>query len=170
MSLERGSEFSDCIPAPYAGCLHRSLRRDDYLRRCLMCRVLNSILALTAVAGLSGAALESRSPSIEGVWRAVEVETKGPGARTITSLQPNLSIMTRKHYSHMEIHADGPRPSLADPSKASADELRQAWGPFVAEAGSYETSGGNLVTHPIIAKNPSGMGQGVFTSYGYRIV
>jgi len=135
-----------------------------------MCRVLNSILAVTAVAGLSGAALESRSPSIEGVWRVVEVKTTGPGARTITNVQPNLSVMTRKHYSHMEIHADGVRPSLIDPSKASADELRQAWGPFVAEAGSYETSGGNLVTHPIIAKNPSGMGQGVFTSYGYRIV
>jgi hypothetical protein len=135
-----------------------------------MCRVLNSIVALTAVAGLSGAALESRSPSIEGVWRAVEVRTTGPGARTITNVQPNLSVMTRKHYSHMEIHADGVRPSLADPSKASADELRQAWGPFVAEAGSYETSGGNIVTHPIIAKNPAGMAPGSFTSYGYRIV
>src|SRR5215216_1644141 len=109
-----------------------------------MCRVLNSILAVTTVAGLGGAALESRSPSIEGVWRAVEVRTTGPGARTITGLLPNLTIMTRTHYSHMEIHADGPRPSLADPSKASADELRQAWGPFVAEAGDYETSGGNF--------------------------
>jgi hypothetical protein len=134
-----------------------------------MCRVLNSILAVTAVAGLSGAALESRSPSVEGVWRAVEVRTTGSGARTITGLQPNLSILTRKHYSHMEIHADGVRPSLADPSKASAAELRQAWGPFVAEAGSYEVSGGNLVTRPIIAKNPASMAAGAFTSYGYRI-
>ena len=66
-----------------------------------MCRVLNSILAVTAVAGLGGAAPESRSPSIEGVWRAVEVRTTGPGARTITGLQPNLSILTRAHYSHM---------------------------------------------------------------------
>ena len=135
-----------------------------------MCRVLNSILVVTAIAGLSGAALESRSPSIEGVWRAVEVRTTGPGARTITNVQPNLSVMTRKHYSHMDIHSDGVRPSLADPSKASADELRQAWGPFVAEAGSYEISGGNFVTHPIIAKNPAGMAPGSFTSYGYRIV
>ena len=135
-----------------------------------MYRVLDSILALTAVAGLSGAALESRSPSIEGVWRAVEIKTTGPGARTITGVQPNLSIMTRKHYSHMEFHADGPRPSLADPSKASADELRQAWGPFVAEAGSYEISGESFVTHPIIAKNPAVAARGSFTSYGYRIV
>ena len=135
-----------------------------------MCRVLNTMLAVTAVAGLSGAALESRSSSIEGVWRAVEVTTTGPGARTISGLQPNLTILTRKHFSHMEIHADGSRPSLADPSKASADELRQAWGPFVAEAGNYETSGGHFVTHPIIAKNPAGMAPGSFTSYTYRIV
>ena len=135
-----------------------------------MCRKLNSLLALTAVAGLSGAALDSRSPSIEGVWRAVEIETTGPGARTITGLQPNLSIVTRKHYSHMEIHADGPRPILADPTKASADELRRAWGPFVAEAGSYETSGGSFVTHPVISKNPAAAAPGSFTSYRYRIV
>ena len=50
-----------------------------------MCRVLNSILAVTAVAGLGGAAPESRSPSIEGVWRAVEVRTTGPGAPTFRS-------------------------------------------------------------------------------------
>ena len=99
-----------------------------------MCRVLNSILAVTAVAGVAGFAESSRAPAINGAWRAVEVSMTGPGARTIRPLQPNLSIITAKHYSHIDIHADGPRPSLTDPSKASAEELRQAWGPVVAEA------------------------------------
>jgi hypothetical protein len=134
-----------------------------------MCRVLNSILAVTAVGALSGATLMSRSPSIEGVWRATEVKMTGPGARTISPLQPNLAIITAKHYSRLEIHADA-RPSLTDAAKATAEELRQVWGPVVAEAGSYETSRGNVLTlHAVVAKNPATMEAGSFTSYGYRL-
>ena len=134
-----------------------------------MCRVINSLLAVTAVGTLTGAALTSRSPSIEGVWRATQVTLTGPGARTISPLQPNLAIITAKHYSRLEIHADV-RPNLTDASKATADELRQVWGPVVAEAGSYETSGGKVLTlHPVVAKNPATMQAGSFASYVYRL-
>jgi hypothetical protein len=127
------------------------------------------MLAITAVGGLSGAAIASRGPVIEGVWQAVEVRTTGPGARAITPLQPNLSIITRKHYSHIDVHADGPRPVLADAENASADDLRRVWGPVVAEAGSYELSSGSFVTHPVVSKNPAAMTAGSFTSYSYRV-
>jgi hypothetical protein len=135
-----------------------------------MCRILNSILAVTAAGGVSGAAIASRAPSIDGVWQAVEVTTTGPGARTITPLQPNLAIITRKHYSHIDIHADGPRPPLSDAENASADDLRRVWGPVVAEAGSYELSSGSFVTRPVVSKNPAAMTAGSFTSYAYRVV
>lgn len=134
-----------------------------------MCRILNSILAVTAAGGLSGAAIASRAPSIDGVWQAVEVTTSGPEARTIKPLQPNLSIITAKHYSHIDIHADGPRPVLSDAENASADDLRRVWGPVVAEAGSYELSSGSFVTRPVVSKNPAAMTTGSFTSYAYRI-
>jgi hypothetical protein len=134
-----------------------------------MCRVLNSILAVAAVGGVVGFVRSARTPSMEGAWQAVEVSLAGPAARTIRPLQPNLSIFTAKHYSHIDIHADGPRPSLPDPAKASAEELRGAWGPVVAEAGSYELSSGNFVTHPVVAKNPAAMAKGAFTSYRYRL-
>jgi len=134
-----------------------------------MCRILNSILAVTAAGGLSGAAIASRAPSIDGVWQAVEVTTSGPGARTIKPLQPNLSIITAKHYSHIDIHADGPRPVLSDAENASADDLRRVWGPVVAEAGSYELSSGSFVTRPVVSKNPAAMTAGSFTSYAYRV-
>ena len=134
-----------------------------------MCRIFNSILAVTAAGGLSGAALASRAPSIEGVWQAVEITTTGPEVQTISPLQPNLSIITAKHYSHIEIHSNAPRPVLADAAKASADELRQAWGPFAAEAGSYELSEGSFVTHPVVSKNPAAMERGSFTAYVFRV-
>jgi len=134
-----------------------------------MCRVFNSLLAVTAVGALSGGAVASRSPSIEGVWRATEVTLTGPGARTIRPLQPNLALITAKHYSRLEIHADA-RPSLTDAAKATAEELRQVWGPVVAEAGSYQTSPGNVLTlHAVVAKNPATMEAGAFTSYVYRL-
>lgn len=137
-----------------------------------MCRVFNSLLAVAAVGGIAGIAgfvKSSSAPSMEGAWQAVEVSLTGPGARTIRPLQSNLAIFTARYYSHIEIHADGPRPSVADPAKASAEELRQAWGPVVAEAGSYELSGGSFTTHPVVAKNPAAMAKGAFTSYAYRI-
>ena len=134
-----------------------------------MCRILNSILAVTAAGGLSGAAIASRAPSIDGVWKAVEVTTSGRGARTIKPLQPNLSIITAKHYSHIDIHADGPRSVLSDAENASADDLRRVWGPVVAEAGSYELSSGTFVTRPVVSKNPAAMTAGSFTSYAYRV-
>jgi len=134
-----------------------------------MCRILNSILAVTAAGGLSGAAIASRAPSIDGVWQAVEVTTSGPGARTIKPLQPNLTIITAKHYSHIDIHADGPRPVLSDAENASADDLRRSWGPVVAEAGTYELSSESFVTRPVVSKNPAAMTAGSFTSYAYRV-
>jgi len=134
-----------------------------------MCRIINSILAVTAAGGLSGAALASRSPAIEGVWQAVEVTTGGPEAQTLSPLQPNLSIITAKHYSHIEIHSNAPRPVVADVGKATADELRLAWGPVAAEAGSYELSEGSLVTHPVVSKNPAAMARGSFTVYAFRV-
>ena len=134
-----------------------------------MCRIMNSILAVTAAGGLSGAAIALRSPSIEGVWQAVEVTMTGPGARSITPLQPNLSIITAKHYSHIEIHSDAPRPILTDAENASADDLRRVWGPVAAEAGTYELSSGAFVTHPVVSKNPAAMTKGSFTSYAYRV-
>ncbi len=114
----------------------------------------------------------SKRESIQGVWQAVEVTITGPGARTIAIREPrpNLTIITARHYSRVEVHAEGPRPIPADVTKASADELRAAWGPFVGEAGTYEVTTGNLLTmRPVAAKNPAVMGPGVFITYSYKL-
>ena len=124
--------------------------------------------------GLSSAqGLEAQSPrqSIQGVWRIVEAQISGPVARTIAfGDRPNLTIITAKHYSRVEVQADGPRPIIADVSKATADELRAVWGPVVSEAGTYEVSDGNLIImRPIASKNPAVMGSGVSITYSYKV-
>ena len=118
-----------------------------------------------------GSAQQSTRQSIEGVWRVVEAAITGPAARTITFAErPNLTIITARHYSRVEVQADGPRPLLADVAKASADDLRAVWGPFVGEAGTYEVTPGGLVTmRPIASKNPAVMGAGVFITYSYKL-
>jgi hypothetical protein len=134
-----------------------------------MCRAAKvSILGVASVAVL-GAWKAFPAPSIQGVWRTASVTISGPAGRTIPQFQPNLAIITAKHYSRVEVHVEGSRPSLADPASATAEELRRVWGPVVAEAGKYDLAVGTMTTRPEIAKNPTGMGNGAFTEYGYRI-
>jgi hypothetical protein len=123
------------------------------------------LLTSEAIAG------QSKGESIQGVWRVAEVTITGPQARTIAFAErPNLTIITARHYSRVEVQAAGPRPIPADVAKASADELRAVWGPFVAEAGTYDVTADNLITmRPIASKNPAVMGPGVFIAYSYKL-
>ena len=134
-----------------------------------MTKQLIVLIGVVLVAGAAIAGQSRRSP-IEGVWQAVEVNLTGPGARTITIAEPrpNLMIATGTHYARVEVQAEGPRPVIADIAKASADELRAVWGPFVGEAGTYDVSGSTLTMRPIAAKNPAAMVTGAFITYALR--
>ena len=135
-----------------------------------MKRVLFAALGAGLLLG-QGTHAQSTRASIQGVWRIVEARIGGPAGRTIPfGERPNLTIITAKHYSRVEVQADGPRPVLADVAKATADELRAAWGPFVSEAGTYDVTPDNLITmRPVASKNPAIMGPGVFITYAYTL-
>lgn len=134
------------------------------MKKLLIAALNLGLLASPAIAA------QSTRESIQGVWRIVEARVTGPGARTIAFAErPNLTIMTARHYSRVEVQADGPRPTL-DVSKATADELRAVWGPFVGEAGTYEVTPGGLITmRPIASKNPAVMGPGIFITYTFKL-
>ena len=138
-----------------------------------MVRLVTRLLFAALSVGLTaqGIAAQSTRNSVQGVWRVVEAVISGPEARTIAFAErPNLTIITAKHYSRVEVQADGPRPVLPDVARATADELRAVWGPFVSEAGTYEVTPGNVITmRPIASKNPAVMGPGVFISYSYKL-
>lgn len=127
------------------------------------------VLAAISLAGFR-AAETSPSASIRGVWQTVEVTVTGPGARTIVQSEPCLTIITAKHYSRVEVHTDRARPSVPDATQATADELRAAWGPFVAEAGTYEVSNGNVVTmRSLVAKDPAAMAARATSTYTFKL-
>jgi hypothetical protein len=128
--------------------------------------VLVTAMSLTSLAAVGAARPHS---SIQGVWRTAEVTAARSGA-VVGRQPPSLGIITAKYYSRVEIHGAEPRPALADAASATADQLRATWGPFFAEAGTYELSDGNvLTTRPLVAKNPAVMSSGFFVAYTYRI-
>jgi len=133
--------------------------------RYLLAVIVAGLLIPDAIAG------QAKSSSLKGVWQAVEVTMPGPTTRTITipEPRPNLTVITARHYSRVQVEAEGPRPAIADMAKASADEMRAAWGPFYAEAGTYEVSGNLITMRPVAAKNPAAMTPGAFTTWSYRL-
>lgn len=114
---------------------------------------------------------QAHPSTIRGVWQAVEVTMTGPNARTITIREPrpNLTMISAAHYSHLEVQSQGPRHSPPDVAKATGDELRAAWGPFAGEAGVYEIGTNTITTRPIVAKNPTAMVPGAFTTYSIKL-
>ena len=54
-------------------------------------------------------------------------------------------------------------------AKATADELRATWGPFVGEAGTYEVSGNTITMRPIASKSPAAMASGAFIVSTFKL-
>jgi hypothetical protein len=126
-------------------------------------------LILAMVAGRSAAPSAAEpNAAVQGVWRTLEVVVPGAAGG---SFKPDatLAIFHGRHYSRVEVHAEQPRPLLVNPAAASADQLREVWGPFVAEAGTFELSGSDVITmRATVAKNPAAMRDGASSVYTYR--
>jgi len=111
---------------------------------------------------------EETNATFQGVWQTLEVVVPAVPGRTFRP-EAALAIFHGRHYSRVEVHADQPRPLLANPAAASADQLRAAWGPFVAEAGTFDVNGRDLITmRATVAKNPAAMRDGASSIYRYR--
>jgi hypothetical protein len=135
------------------------------VKRVVLVLLIGGLLTGEAVAA------EPNSTSIQGVWQAVEVTLPAPVNQTIAipEPRPNLMVVTAKHYSRVQVESEGTRPMVADVTKASAEELRATWGPFYAEAGTYEVSGNTITMRPVAAKNPAAMTAGAFTTWSFTM-
>ena len=120
-----------------------------------------TVLVVSVVVALGAQQRSNSTPSIVGVWKLSETTTTGPNAKKVTSPQPGLRIYTRQHYSLTTVTSDKPRPEL--PEKGATDkQLADAFGPFAANAGTYEIKGNEITLKPVIAKNPAVMRAGNF--------
>ena len=83
---------------------------------------------------------------------------------TQTNVQPGLLIFTEKHYSRTTDIAVQPRPttSYATAGKPTLEELQARWGPFAANAGTYEVSGDTVMLRAVVSKEPRDQAPGGF--------
>ena len=121
------------------------------------------VLVAGAQTGVSG------QNGLRGVWRIAHVTVDGAAAQTIANPQPSLVILTGQHYSRTELHTDQPRPALGNSASATVDQLRAVWGPFHAEAGTYEVRDNVLTLHPEVAKSPAAMASGAYLSNTFKL-
>ena len=75
-----------------------------------------SVAAAILIAGTAVRVTAVAPPAaLEGVWRTVQVVVQGPAPQTFTP-GATLAIFHGRHYSRVEVHAEGPRPMLKDPA------------------------------------------------------
>jgi hypothetical protein len=140
------------------------------------------MLSVILVAALVMPMSAQSNPPLQGVWRMVELtipdspaERRDPfgafSGGTHTRLQPELMIFTSRHYSRTTDTAAQPRPtdSYKTPGAPTLEELQAEWGPFVANAGTYEVSGAIVTLKAIVAKNPRAQNPKNFTRLTVRL-
>ena len=135
-------------------------------RRIALC--LLWIVLLMATAALSQSAA-GKNP-LQGVWKVTEITTTGPNAATNKTPQPGFIIFTAGYYSMSTVNTDKPRADLpTDINTASAAQLRDAWGPFTGQSGTYEIKGSEVTRHPLASKTPAVMKSGNFSTDMFKI-
>ena len=88
--------------------------------------------------------------SLKGAWRVVETTTDD---KVNAKPEPGLYLFTDRHYSIMRVTA----PRKPYPDKPMDQDKAAAFDPFVANSGTYEVKGSQLLTQPAVAKNPNVM-------------
>lgn len=126
-------------------------------------------VGMTVLAVLLNVPSASAQGKLEGAWRLTEVTIGGqsPFNIALSATHPNLFIYTKKHWSALNIGT----PSQPDlPQQGATDAQRVAtWAPFIAGAGTYEVQGNIITIRTIVAKNPSEMVDGNFSTSEFKI-
>jgi len=106
--------------------------------------------------------------ALEGAWRVTEMTTAGPGGGSVGAPQPGLLLFTGTYYSYTFVTGDEPRP-VPPRGVATMEDLLNAWGPFTANAGTFEVSDTTMIRRPVVAKSPAAMGPGIFNAYTFHV-
>jgi len=93
----------------------------------------------------------AQAQSIKGVWQVVEVTAADGKANP--KPEPGLYIFTDRHYSIMRVN----QPRAALPESPTDKDRLAAFDPFTANSGTYQVKGTQLLTQPMVAKNPNVM-------------
>ena len=121
---------------------------------------------------LSVSAFAQSKKGVEGVWQISEITMTGSDGKVMNmkATQPSMYMFTKNHYSIIYVQSDKPRDVMEDYSKATQEQLFSIFvDDFVANAGTYEVKNGKLTVHPMVAKSPSYMQAGTWSTYSMKI-
>ena len=124
---------------------------------------------IVSVGHIVGVAQSKSASPLMGAWKVAEVTRTGARAGKTTSPQPGLYIFTAGHYAVETVNSDAPRPDLPPAETRTDKQVAEAFGPFTANAGSYEIKGNEVTTHVMVAKNPGTMKDGSFQLVTFRL-
>ena len=132
--------------------------------------VLCLITALSLFAACSAEpeeATESAGSAIQGVWTIEEMETGVGENRRTTVPQAFMMFIMEKHYS--AIRDFSPEPRQATSGQTGEGGPAGSIGSFMADAGTYEYDGTDLVVHHLVGMMPVMMNQGSSMTFGCRM-
>ena len=129
------------------------------------------VLGLLMTAVMSISAFAQARAGVEGAWQLTEiVMAMGKDNMTMKVTQPSMYLFTKTYYTKIYVASDKPRPVLDDYSKATQEQLLAIFvDGFDANAGTYEIKADKLTLHPTVAKSPSDMKEGSWSSYSIKI-
>jgi hypothetical protein len=114
---------------------------------------------------------QSKSQSIQGAWQAVEVTIPGATPRTFTipEPRPNLTVLTARHYSRVQVEAEGP--PTGDRRRDEGDRRRIAGRLGTVRCRSRHVRNHRPPDHAAASRGeePCGDGAGAFTTWSYRL-
>ena len=107
-----------------------------------------AISVLLSVCSAPGMMAQVSANPLIGVWRAQGRE--GAGGAMLTDIPPAMRIFTAKHYSWIASPIERPTVPF---DKATDAQKADLWN-FVAEMGTYEIKGSNVVTLVMVGRDP----------------
>ena len=97
-------------------------RKSLYKKGYMMPKLAVCLIAMALLATIANAQL--KPTQLTGTWRITEAKFTGPNARTVSSPQPGLLILTGNYYSRVLITSDQPR--IDHSTCVNADTLFEA--------------------------------------------
>ena len=112
------------------------------------------VMTLGVMAQMAGFAQRASANPLFGVWRVSEITYTGSNARTVSSPQPGIFIVTGRYYSMQAVISDTPRREIPS-HNATLPQYGMAFKSFAADSGTYDMTGNELTFKPIVAKTPT---------------
>jgi hypothetical protein len=127
------------------------------------------VLCLVWANGLIGVGAQSGSAALQGAWDLRDY-SYASAAPVRLNKPTGLLLFAGNHYAFVILRDSGARPQVGpEGANATAEQLRAAWGPLQAQAGTFQASGNLLTMRAAVAKSPASAAPGAFYERTFAI-